>query len=256
MTAAELPSRFDIARVATRTFNIVSRNIVVFGALTVLLYVLPHIGGDIIDETTDHLPGSFSRLLFSGSDALYALAAAIGHVALVGALIRGTVADLNGERADIMACLKTGFRLFFPVLGVSLVVFLGVLLGLIALVIPGLMLLTAWLVAVPAVAIEREGVREGLARSTELTRGHRWPIFGLIAIFCIGAAIVGGAIRHAEDAAAHVIGFLPGMDVNPTSHLFGGLVALVATVGMVAIYYELRAIKEDAGPNDLAAILD
>lgn len=255
MTAAELPDRFDITRVANRTFHIVSRNIVVFGALTLLLYFLPHLGAAIIDETTDHLSG-FSRGLFSGTEFLYGLLAAVGYFALQASIIHGAVADINGERADIVSCLKTGFKFIVPVFAVSLIAGIGIVLGLIALVVPGLMLLTTWFVVVPVTVIERATVKESFARTVELTRGYRWLIFAMILVFAVASGLIHGVIAGAENAAAHVLSFLPGASLNVASQLVEALAALVAAVGVVATYYELRMVKEDAGPHDLAGILE
>lgn len=255
MTTADLTDRFEITRVATRTFNIVSRNILVFGALTLLLYVLPQLGAAVVDETTDYLP-RFSRGLFSGAEVLYGLIGCIGYFALQASIIHGAVADINGERADIVSCLKTGFRSIIAVFIVFIVTLLAVVLGLIALIVPGLMLLTAWLVAIPAAVIERADLKESIARSIELTRGYRWQIFAMLLVFGVASAMIHGVIHGAESTVAHILSFLPGASLHVASQLFSALAALVFAVGVVAIYYELRMVKEGAGPHDLAAILE
>ena len=252
MTISEAAPSFDIARVATRTFEIIGRNLMVLAALTVLLWGLPHLGAEIADSADDLWHGPD---LFFGTGALYFLVGMVGYFALQASVVQAAVSDLNGRPADFFTCLKTGFRYFFPVFGVVLVTCLAVLGGLIALVVPGLMILTAWLVAVPAAVVEGERVGDALRRSAELTRGYRWPIFGLIVLFAFATFLIHGVIWGAESAAGRVLGFLPGGPMHLTSALFEGVSALVGAVGAVAIYYELRSLKEDAGPEDLAATL-
>ena len=257
MTAAEYSDRFDMMRVATRTFQIIGRNALVFGALALLLYGLPHLGADIIEETTDHLPG-YMQGLFWGSGLIYALISLAGLAALHGAIVHGSVADLNGYRATLMECLTTGLRVFLPVAGVVVLLTIGVVLGLIALIVPGLVLLTTWLVAIPAAVVEKTGVTNAFARSVALTRGYRWQIFGLVAIFCIVAGVVSGIFESAEDVAHHAlnIGILPFEPISVMDDLIETIVALVASVGAFVVYYELRSVKEDAGPGELTTALD
>jgi len=45
-------------------------------------------------------------------------------------------------------------------------------------------------VAVPACVIEKLGVGKSLSRSSALTRGYRWPIFGIILLTIVGSAVV------------------------------------------------------------------
>ena len=75
-------------------------------------------------------------------------------------------------------------RAVAPALGslilISIVVAIGVVVGLFLIVIPGLVLFTLWAVAVPAEVIERRGVFASLGRSTELVRGNAWRVFGVI----------------------------------------------------------------------------
>ena len=59
---------------------------------------------------------------------------------------------------------------------------LGVVLGLLLLVVPGLFLATWWALIAPAVVSERLSWRQSLRRSRELVRGFGWTVFGVIAL--------------------------------------------------------------------------
>ena len=84
-------------------------------------------------------------------------------------------------------------------MGVALAV--GVCAGLAAilLVIPGIIVWCIYAVAIPVCVVERRGVSASLKRSSFLTRGNRWRIFGALAVVltAIIAIVVVGALLAA-----------------------------------------------------------
>src|SRR5215216_2364615 len=67
-----------------------------------------------------------------------------------------------------------------PLIWTALLVGLGVFCGLLFFIVPGLVFLTWWCVAAPAVVIERVGPLPAIRRSRELVRGHGWQVFGVL----------------------------------------------------------------------------
>jgi hypothetical protein len=59
---------------------------------------------------------------------------------------------------------------------------LGILAGLALLIVPGLVLLTWWLVLAPVIVLECCGVAHGFGRSRALVRGNAWPAFGVVVL--------------------------------------------------------------------------
>ena len=57
---------------------------------------------------------------------------------------------------------------------------IGVGIGFILLIVPGLYLMTIWCVVAPATVIEHPGVFAAFRRSRELVRGYGWAVFGVI----------------------------------------------------------------------------
>ena len=111
---------------------------------------------------------------------------------------------------------------------------LGVGIGLILLIVPGLYLLTIWSVAAPAIVVERRGAIESFGRSHELVKGEGWTVFGAIVVaflvligFAIIAAAVGAAIGDVAGAIILVI------IANTLSAPFAALVSSV-------LFFELR----------------
>jgi Membrane domain of glycerophosphoryl diester phosphodiesterase len=95
-----------------------------------------------------------------------------------------------GDRLPTDAYSKTAGRL--PDLAISaLVTTVGILLGTIALVVPGLLLMARWAVIVPLIVLEGASWRRALARSNDLVRGRTWSVVAIfVAITVIGVALV------------------------------------------------------------------
>src|SRR3712207_1516253 len=87
------------------------------------------------------------------------------------------VRDIQDGRRDFS--VGGLFRSVLPVLpkliGVGLVAGIGIVLGLVLLIVPGLILLTIWAVVSPVVVIEGRGL-DALGRSRELVRGNGWQV--------------------------------------------------------------------------------
>lgn len=266
MAAVAAPTtRFELGRVIERTFASIRRNFAVFALLALLLAGVPAAltGGLAALATT----GVRTTLVAAGDRGLVAIGAsvfgitffvgAIAAFVLRGAIVYGAVADLNGGRATFGECLSTGLRHVGWLFLLAIVVTVAEACGFILLIVPGLMMLTAWIVAVPAQVVERTGVFGAIQRSADLTRGHRWPIFGLIVIFVLGSGLVQGIAAAATAplaAASPTTGAIVSQVV--IQPLAATVTALVAAVGVASIYFELRSAREGIGPEALAAVFD
>jgi hypothetical protein len=97
-----------------------------------------------------------------------------------GALVRA-VEDVRDGRPDLSVAdtfRHAGARLLvLAVAGVLAAV--GIFVGLLLLVVPGLVLLTWWFVLSPVVILEGRGILPAFGRSRALVRGDAWPVFGV-----------------------------------------------------------------------------
>jgi hypothetical protein len=109
--------------------------------------------------------------------------------------------------------------------------------GLILLIVPGLFLLTIWLVIVPAIMLEGCGVSASFARSQELVRGYGWSVFGVIALtilIYLGVAILFGVLRDILDSE------WAGLALNIVLQT---ITAPFLALAWTTTYYELRDLK-------------
>lgn len=258
MAAASIPaSRFQMGRVVSRTFGVLGRNFIAFAALAALLVALP---AGLVDAWQHSLNAAgnadAARLVGSASNLLTLATTAL----LQAAVMYGTISDLNGHRASVGDCLSTGARFILPVIGLSIVSGLGIVLGILFFVIPGVYMAVCWSVIIPVVVVEARGFRAAFERSADLTRGHRWAVLGLMLVYLLAlmtALFAFGAL------AGGVLGAIAGLQVVEgmlfqaiVSGIAQGVVALVGAVGVAALYYELRSVKEGIGPEALAGVFD
>ena len=114
------------------------------------------------------------------------LSAIISLIALFwvqGALVRA-VDDIRDGRADLsMGETFERVRPQLPAIIVGgLLAGLGIALGLVLLIVPGLILLTLWILVIPVIVLEGRSAGESFGRSRELVRGYGWNVFGVIVL--------------------------------------------------------------------------
>ena len=188
----------------------------------------------------------------AGADADDALAAFWGLVALVVALVgslwvqgalTATVANVRDGSAeeDIESTYRRVRPTLIPLLLAGVLAGIGILIGFILLIVPGLILLTRWVLVTPAVVLERLGPTDALRRSWNLVRGHSWTAFGVIVVTLVISAI-------AQVIFVGVFAFLPDFLQN----WIGGLVANSLVTPFVALawtlmYFHLRGDSSTPG---------
>jgi hypothetical protein len=161
------------------------------------------------------------------------------------------VADAHlGRPVDWQDSLSHAWERIGPLLVASLLFAIGVTLGIILFIIPGIVLAIGWSVFAPAVLIERRGGSDSLARAWTLTAGRRWPIFGLfIAIFMLAAiisSVVSTALTGSDYTFADVL-----IDTAVQT-----LLAPVTGITAVLLYFDLRARKTGYDNAALAEDVD
>jgi hypothetical protein len=174
---------------------------------------------------------------------------------LQAAIVRGAVASLNGQRASLPTCLSAGLRVFFPILGIVVLETLGFALGLLLLIIPGIMLILRWYVAVPVRVMEGPGVLKSMGRSADLTRGHRWAVLGVLVVFgliSIGFSVLLVTVNAATTGSVSATN--TSMVSAVVSAFVGAIAIMLGASSAASVYYELRTIKDGIGPEQLATV--
>jgi hypothetical protein len=139
-----------------------------------------------------------------------------------------------------------------PVLGqllvISILFAIGLLIGFILIIIPGLILLTIWSVTVPVEVLEHRGITGSFGRSRALVRGNGWNVFGVIVIVFFGALVISFLVGLLAAPLGHVGRDLVQWAVNV---LVAPVVALTASV----LYFELRRAHAESAPAEPATAI-
>jgi hypothetical protein len=175
----------------------------------------------------------------------------IVYVLVIVTLTYGAVQALRGRQVTISECLRQGIRRLPVALGAGILAYIGIVVGTVLLIVPGLILLTMWAVALPAATVERTGVTASLSRSSALTRGRRWRVFGTILIPLL--IIWGVGILVVTIFGVGGIG-------SPLPAIIGWLAGALAQAFNVCVfatlYYFLRREKEGVDIDQIAAVFD
>ncbi len=246
--------QFDLGRVIQRTFTTIRENAAIFFGTSAVMVGIPSVLMGIGQSTILAESNAIGFLMMVAGWVFYM----VGVYMLQGMVMKAAINGFNGKTTSFSQAFDVGVKMFLPLLGLAIVASVGAGLASLLLIVPGVILSVMWSVAAPSVVVEKRGVFESLQRSRDLTRGYRWYVFGLMVIYVILSWIIGAAVGALSMATGgSFLDASPNLWVNTISSvLINILSAVVASAGVASLYYELRSIKEGAGPEALAAVFD
>ncbi len=229
---------------ARRTFQVIRRNFVTL----LFLSIVTGVPSAIVNWREVHFPAAGLTWAEAAALSAYTISAFV----LAAAAVPATMLDFDGKRASIAECVSAALRNLFRLILLALLLSISIIIGFILLVVPGIFLLVALLVVVPMRVVEGEGAVGSLDRSMELTKGHRWAVFGLL----IGYAFPAFTLGIIAIALVDIIGESASNVAVAAQTLADMMNNIVLSVGTAVIYFELRTIKEGVGPDKLASVFD
>jgi hypothetical protein len=241
---ASLHREFQIGQVLSRAFDVFFKHIVAF-TLIATVVIVPYfvlLGAVVGSGAPPEQMGVMMLLAFVLNLFLTPLATAI--------ILHGAFQHMRGHPVHLGESISRGLARFLPLIGLMILLTLGVLLGTMLLIIPGIILMVMWYVAVPACVVERIGPVRSLSRSQELTKGFRWKIFGLFLLALIIGAVGGNVLPLVGGLLA---GFWGQIAVQL---VWQGLSQAFGSVLIVVAYYYLRVAKEGLDIEAIAAVFD
>lgn len=162
---------------------------------------------------------------------------------LVSALHVHAVAEARREREpQVAAVAAQGLRALPVVAAATIVSSLGIAVGLVLLVIPGVILMLRWAVVAQSAAIEREGWLPALRRSGQLTGEHYGHVFTfLVMVGGIAAAPFFAADIGFGNHDTGAVAFLTSLGLRILTTSFAALAGAL-------LYYDLLA-RWDSAPT-------
>lgn len=262
---------FDVGRVVSRTFKALRNNPVQFLLLTligsgipVMLFSLwPLLLG--MGEGINMYDPTWAEDIewegIIGPAIAFYLIFILFTIVMYGALVQMSVDALNDRDVQVGASLRTGLRLFFPLLGISILAMIGITIGFVLLIIPGVFLLLGWMLSTQVRVIEGGTVTGALSRSWTLSKGYKRWILLMIIIFSVLGAVIGLVFQlpvlffgNSQTAM-----FEGGSTTFWVANAIGtGLAQMVSAaltyVGITATYLEIRRVKEGVDVDRLADV--
>jgi hypothetical protein len=163
---------------------------------------------------------------------------------LISALHIHAVAEVRADRKPRLRNITTsGLRVLPTAAATAIMATLGILVGFVMLIVPGIILAFRWYVAVQTAAIEHEGWLPALRRSRQLTvgaYGHLFAFAILIGIIGEVPLAIGRAGVTGHDTLA--VAFIGGVVL----HAFALAFAALATA---LLYFDLASRRESALPQ-------
>ena len=187
--------------------------------------------------------GVLSTVLVVASPGLALVATLIGLIAttLFTGMVVELVADVQDGHRDATPAqlLKAATPVLRSLILVAIVAGIGIVIGFILIIVPGLILLTVWSVAAPVVVLERPPGLGALGRSRELVRGNGWQTFGVILVLGVSVSILGGILEIAADSAGTGVGLIVRVVV-------GVLTAPLSALAAAVLYFDLLRLSGSA----------
>lgn len=183
----------------------------------------------------------------AGSLILLPIGLAVSIIA--GTLYTGMVVTLVSDVQDgtrdysVSDLVNSAKHVILPLIGAGLLAGLGIGIGFLLFIIPGLFLMTIWAVIAPVIVLERVGVLQAFGRSRELVRGDGWRVFGVIVsvviIVFVVRAILGAIAVGIDDSTVARIVF---------DWIGSSLTAPITAIVAVVIYFHLKGVKDGGAP--------
>lgn len=263
--------QFEVGRVLGRTFTAIKNNWLKFSLLSILIAGLPMFLIGLFPYFINGAEGVLADGGMSDTAIMGTIAASvvggivyiIVSVMLQSILVHACFKDFAGETVSIKASAKTALKMLFPVIGIMILYTFGIMMGFVLLVIPGVLLMLGWMIAVPVLLVEKRGVTESLGRSWELSKGYKRWILLILVILTVISLVLTTILTFISvpfgdpNTAAFTGGSLTFWLVYASmSAIAQALAVMINASAAAAIYYEIRDLREGITPMSIASVFD
>lgn len=232
----------SLGEVVSKVFELYRRNFVTYLVLFLVIDVIFAAATVGIQEAaslpplpTSPTPQQLSNWVSTNLGTLVLSLIAFLVVALVvfpvaeGATIKMASDEVRNRPSEIKASLSFAASRLLSMWALGIIAGILVILGVIALVIPGIILAIMFSMVLPALLLENSGVIGSLSRSRELV-GHRWlKTFATFLVLVIIIAII--------SAILGLVSAPFGSASNFVSMILGALTAPILPIAMTVYYY-------------------
>jgi hypothetical protein len=245
---------FSIGDVLTRAWTLLTANLLFFIGVTAIVYAVVigvvavavgiAIAAGVAGGNSSGAQVVIGIMIFVG--AIFALAAVMASQA---ALLFGAFQYLRGIPVRIGESLRRGMGRIWPLIGLGLLSGLAMGFAFILLIVPCIILMCMWFVAVPACVVEGLGPIESMSRSAALTKGFRWHVLGIAALVFFGRLVITQLVQLGLAPVNSVLAAIAGVLVSTFLALYG-------YCAVIMTYHDLRVAKEGVDTTQIASVFD
>ncbi|MBN1530294.1 MAG: hypothetical protein JW895_14635 [Thermoleophilaceae bacterium] len=243
MSRLELARPRDISTLFRDALGVYLRNAGAFLALSAAIVLPVHlivegVGMEQLTAGFDESPGAAEAIIPT-------LVSFLVVAPLINAIcIHALQSVSEGERPRARRTLAAGLEDFAPLFFAVVLAGIGIALGLVLLIVPGVYLAVRWYFVPQTVVVDGARGTAALVQSGRLTQGVWWRTFGLILLANLAAFLPGVLLitpfDEIADSSDRAIWSLVG--TMTAEMITAPFVALFSTL----LYYDLRARKRDA----------
>ncbi|HYM78487.1 MAG TPA: hypothetical protein VE377_21115 [Candidatus Dormibacteraeota bacterium] len=250
MTTALRP--LSTGELLDRTFSLYRSHFVLFVGIFALPYLVV-VAFQLVGLVLQSPAPQLSNILMS---AVWSMGAALLTLVVSAVSQAATVVAVSNLHLDRPASVTDSFSSVkgevLGVMGLSFVVSMAAVFGLVLLIVPGVILLIMWSLAVPVKVLEHKGVFDSMSRSMELTNGSWGRIFVIGLLILVLTFAVSWLLQWPILIAAgfRITGGVQRLSVGwqvallASTLISRSLVGALATIAFSLVYYDQRVRKE------------
>lgn len=183
-----------------------------------------------------------------GATAIIGAVSLITNAFVSAACVKAVSDTYLDQPTSIASSLRFGVRRLLPLLAMLLLMWIGIVIGFVLLIVPGIWLYAAFGVSTAALVIERRGPFAALRRSIRLVRGRWWATAGVLLVANVMVSVLGSALQGLLTALALTSSHpsvLFAVAIVTLSALISGILLAPFTATVTAVlYYDLRVRRE------------
>jgi hypothetical protein len=216
------PKRIAVGNVINETFSIYGANLAPLVGSALVVFIVVGIIAGLLQAAGGVILAILSTIVILVGEALY-----------VGFVVK-LVEDVRDGRRDMTMgdLFSAASPSILPLIAFGILWAIGVGIGLVLIIIPGLFLITWWSVGAPAVVAEGAGPIEAFGRSWRLVKGNAWSVFGSLLVTLIIVILV----QFVLSAIANPIG---NGAIVVASILSGALTAPIFALAGTVMFFDL-----------------
>jgi MFS family permease len=239
---------FRVGAIFTRAWQVYAANFVVFSLIAIVISLPNLLSGE--GETYTGVLRNVAVFI------VWMIVNTVGLAVILYAAFQA----MRGRPVQIGEAIRRGLSRFWAIVGLAILQWLGIFIGFLLFIVPGIMLFIRWSAALPACVVEGLGPLASMKRSAELTKGHRWKIFGVYAVlWLLGMILVAiiVAVIFALIGAVTAAGLSRGFGVGAViSLVLSAILTAYINIIQVMVYHDLRVAKEGVDTEQIAAVFD